>query len=84
MLSDVLLLNVPLSPRLDNAFVSLLVNLDLDSFTREEGIWLHKFPLHLRFRYNNLAPFFIHTVNCTQGLVEVAACGHIGGAAPDV
>lgn len=73
-----------LSPRLDNTLVRLIVNLDIDTFTREKGIWLHKLPLHLRFRHNNLAPFLIHALNCAQGLVELAACGYIGGAAPDV
>lgn len=78
------LLDVPLSPRLDNTLVILLVYLDLNTFTREKGIWLHKLPLHLRFRHNYLAPFFIHALNCAQGLVEFSACGYIGGAAPDV
>lgn len=65
----------PLDPRLNDALIALLINLDPNIVVCDESIWLHKLPPHIRFRHDNLVPFFVHAVNCTHGLVKLLARG---------
>ena len=76
--------DVPLGPRLDDAFIALLIDLDLDVRALNYGVRLHKLPLHLWSRHDDLTPLCIHAVDSAKGFVEASARGYIGGAAPDV
>ena len=76
--------DVPLSPRLNDTLVTLLVDPNFNILTPDKRVGLHELPPHIRFGHDNLAPLFVHAIDRTHGLVELPARGHVGGAAPDV
>jgi len=65
--------NIPFEPRLDNTLIALFINFDLDVFTLDKSIRLYELRSHSRFRHDNLAPFLMHAINCTPGLVKLPA-----------